>query len=157
MPRKLSAGILLYRRRAELLEVFLVHPGGPFWLRMDDGAWSVPKGEYREGEDPLQAARREFREETGFPAEGPVIALPEVVQPSGKRVSVWALEGDLDPDQLRSNLFELEWPPHSGQRQGFPEVDRGAWFSLTAARHKLLPAQVALLDALARVLAALRP
>jgi predicted NUDIX family NTP pyrophosphohydrolase len=150
MPKKLSAGILPYRRRAETLEVFLVHPGGPFWLRKDDGAWSVPKGEYQAGEEPLQAARREFQEETGFPAEGRFIALPEVVQPSGKRVSVWALEGELDPDQLRSNSFELEWPPHSGQRQEFPEVDRGAWFTLEAARRKLQPGQMPLLDALAR-------
>jgi predicted NUDIX family NTP pyrophosphohydrolase len=157
MPRKLSAGILLYRRRAGTLEVFLVHPGGPFWTRKDDGAWSVPKGEYRADEEPLDAARREFREETGFPADGRFMALPAVVQPSGKRVLVWALEGDLEPEQLRSNSFEMEWPPHSGQRQQFPEVDRGAWFTLEAARRKLQAAQAPLLEALARVLAAASP
>ncbi|MGH8230825.1 MAG: NUDIX domain-containing protein [Steroidobacteraceae bacterium] len=157
MPKKRSAGILLYRRRSGMLEVFLVHPGGPFWAQKDDAAWSVPKGEYQADEAPLDAARREFREETGFPADGHFIALPEIMQPSGKRVLVWALEGDLDTQQLRSNVFELEWPPHSGQRQEFPEVDRGAWFALDAARRKLLPSQVALLDALAKMIAAPLP
>jgi predicted NUDIX family NTP pyrophosphohydrolase len=152
LARKLSAGIVLYRRRALALEVLLVHPGGPFWAHKDDGVWSIPKGEYQSGEDALEAARREFQEETGFPAQGHFIELPAVMQPSGKQVSAWALEGDLDPAQLRSNLFEMEWPARSGQRRQFPEVDRGAWFALEQARRKLVPGQVPLLDALAQAL-----
>lgn len=146
---KQSAGILLFRKRAGLLQVFLVHPGGPFWTHKDDGAWSIPKGEYEPGEDALQAARREFREETGQEPRGPFLPLTPVKQAGGKLVTAWAVEGDMDPTQLRSNTFSLEWPPKSGRLQSFPEVDRGAWFELQDARRKLLVAQLPLLDALA--------
>src|SRR5438270_5788185 len=120
---KLSAGLLMYRWRDVTLEVFLVHPGGPFWARKDDGAWSIPKGEYTEGDDPLAAARREFTEETGFTPEGDLIPLSSIKQPSGKAITVWALEGDCDASRCHSNNFSLEWPPKSGQMQEFPEVD----------------------------------
>jgi predicted NUDIX family NTP pyrophosphohydrolase len=146
---KRSAGIVLYRKRQGVLEVFLVHPGGPYWARKDHGAWSIPKGEYQQGEAALQAAQREFLEETGVVVDGPFHALPPVQQPSGKIISAWAVEGDLDPAQLRSNSFSLEWPPKSGVMQNFPEVDRGAWFSLVQAREKLTPGQRPLLLELA--------
>jgi len=138
----------MYRRRDGRLEVFLVHPGGPFWAKKDLGSWTIPKGEYLEGEDPFQAAQREFQEETGFQAEGGFIALGDLKQPSGKVLTVWAFEGDCDPDQLKSNTFPLEWPPRSGRQAEFPEIDRGAWFSIEAAREKLLPGQRPLLDRL---------
>jgi predicted NUDIX family NTP pyrophosphohydrolase len=134
-----------------MLEVFLVHPGGPYWARKDDGVWSIPKGEYRQDEEPLRAAQREFLEETGVALPGPFLALAPVKQPSGKIISAWASEGDLDPDQLRSNTFSLEWPPKSGQMQDFPEVDRGAWFSLEHALVKLSPGQRPLLQAVAKL------
>jgi predicted NUDIX family NTP pyrophosphohydrolase len=143
-----SAGILLYRRGTRGLQVFLVHPGGPFWARKDDDAWSIPKGECAPGEDPLLAAQREFREETGMAIEGPFLLLPAVRQAGGKTVTAWALEGDLDPTQLRSNTFTLQWPPGSGAQRTFPEVDRGDWFELDEARRKLLSGQGPLLDAL---------
>jgi predicted NUDIX family NTP pyrophosphohydrolase len=146
--RRRSAGILLFRRRARELEVFLVHPGGPFWAHRDEGAWSLPKGEYQPGEDPLLAARREFQEETGAAIDGDFLALPSVKQAGGKVVDAWAVEGDFDPEGLHSNTFDLEWPPKSGVRRSFPEVDRGAWFPIPAARHKLLTGQLPLLDAL---------
>ncbi|MFN7919859.1 MAG: NUDIX domain-containing protein [Bryobacteraceae bacterium] len=152
MKAKRSAGILLYRRTASGVEVFLVHPGGPFWARKDEGAWSIPKGEFDEAEDPLEAARREFREETGADPGERFIPLGEVRLRSGKVVLAWAAEGDLDPARLVSNTFSMEWPPHSGRIQHFPEVDRGEWFSPGAARHKCNPAQNAFLD---RLLAAL--
>jgi predicted NUDIX family NTP pyrophosphohydrolase len=144
-----SAGILLYRRAGDGLEVLLVHPGGPFWAKRDAGAWSVPKGEYEGGEDPLTAARREFEEElgTGVP-DGDAIDLGEITQKSGKLVRAWALEGDLNADEIKSNTFELDWPPRSGQTKSFPEVDRAGWFTLERAREKLNPAQVALLERL---------
>ncbi len=146
-PRsKLSAGILLYRRRAAGLEVFLVHPGGPFWSRKDDGAWSIPKGEYAAGEDPLEAAKREFAEETGFPVEGQFAPLTPLKQPSGKTIAAWHSEGELDPNTLRSNMFEMEWPPKSGLKKEFPEVDRGGWFSPMDARRKLTPGQLPFID-----------
>ncbi len=148
MPKKISAGILLYRRRGGALEVFLVHPGGPFWAKKDLGAWSVPKGELAEGEDPLAAAKREFTEETGFPIGGELRPLQPLRQPSGKTVVVWSVEGDCDPAELRSNTFEMEWPPKSGQRQAFPEVDRGAWFPLDEALKRILAGQAAFLDEL---------
>jgi predicted NUDIX family NTP pyrophosphohydrolase len=143
---KQSAGVLLYRRKDRTLEVFLVHPGGQFWARKDQGSWSIPKGEYGPEEDPLDAARREFEEETGSRAEGDFRELPEIRQKGGKLVRAWALEGDLDPDGIRSNTFRMEWPPHSGAFKDFPEVDRAAWFPLETARLKMLKSQVPLLD-----------
>ncbi len=151
--RKRSAGILLYRLTSSEPEVLLVHPGGPFWTNKDAGAWSIPKGEYDEGEDPQACARREFQEETG--TELPPGALDElgtIRQRSGKDVIAWAAEGDLDPDAITSNKFELEWPPRSGQTKSFPEVDRAGWFGLDEAREKLNPAQVPFVDHLAALL-----
>jgi predicted NUDIX family NTP pyrophosphohydrolase len=148
-----SAGILLHRRRGETLEVLLVHPGGPTWARRDAGAWSIPKGEYAEGEDPLAAARREFEEELGVaPAEGDVEDLGEIRQRAGKRVRAWALAGDLDAGAIVSNTFELEWPPRSGRVIEVPEVDRAEWFGLDLAREKVNPGQVPLLDRLEALL-----
>jgi predicted NUDIX family NTP pyrophosphohydrolase len=132
--------------------VLLVHPGGPFWARKDLGAWTLPKGEPAPGEEPLEAARREFREETGFSPEGPFLPLPPVRQRGGKEVLAWAVAGDVDPLALRSNTFSLEWPPRSGRRAEFPEVDRAAWFGIEAARERILPGQAPLLDELLRVL-----
>jgi predicted NUDIX family NTP pyrophosphohydrolase len=143
-----SAGLLMYRRRQGVLEVLLVHPGGPFWARKDAGAWSIPKGEYRPEEDHLAAARREFREETGFSVAGEFTPLTPRKQPSGKIIQAWAVEGDCDPAAIRSNAFTLEWPPHSGQQQEFPEVDRAAWFSLTTARKKITKGQMGFLEEL---------
>ena len=148
MSAKRSAGLLLYRRRAGILEVFLVHPGGPFWAKKDAGAWTIPKGEIDEGEDELAAARRETAEETGFAPEGDFVSLPPIRQKAGKVVVAWAIEAECDPSQLRSNLFSMEWPPRSGRMAEFPEVDRGAWFSMDEARGKLLEAQLPLLDSL---------
>jgi len=145
-----SAGLLLYRRTADGdLEVLLAHPGGPFWARKDDGAWSVPKGEYGPDEDPLQTAHREFEEELGLPApDGPTVALGEIRQSGGKRVTVWAREADLDVAGAESNTFELEWPRGSGTVKEFPEVDRVAWMAVPVARAKLLKSQVPFLDRL---------
>ena len=148
MPER-SAGILLYRHGDDGPEVLLVHPGGPFFARRDDGAWSIPKGLYEDDEEPLAAARREFAEELGSPCpDGPTLELGEIRQKNGKRVTAWAVEGDLDAEAITSNTFELEWPPRSGRRQEFPEVDRVAWFTLDAARVKILAAQAPLLDRL---------
>jgi predicted NUDIX family NTP pyrophosphohydrolase len=144
-----SAGILLYRKNVGGLEVLLVHPGGPFWERKDLGAWSIPKGEPQEGEDLLTAARREFLEETGLSATGPAIPLGCVRQSGGKLVHAWAIRGDVDPSKLRSNTFEIEWPPGSKTRRRFPEVDKAAWFTLAEARRRILSAQAAFLDTLA--------
>jgi predicted NUDIX family NTP pyrophosphohydrolase len=138
----------MYRRRPSGLEVFLVHPGGPFWAKKDLGAWSIPKGLYPESEDPLDAARREFTEETGFTASGDFVALGELKQPGGKLVSAWAVEGDCEPAELRSNSFSLEWPPRSGRHQEIPEVDRAAWFPIDQARQKILSGQCPFLDRL---------
>jgi len=143
-----SAGLLLYRRRAGELELFLVHPGGPFWAKKDEGAWSIPKGEYAEGEEPLAAAKREMAEETGLTVAGDFLALGEVRQAGGKRVTAWAVDMDFDPAALRSNTFSMEWPPRSGKLRDFPEVDRGEWFPIPAARKKALAAQVAFVDRL---------
>ena len=139
---------MLYRRRNDRIEVFLVHPGGPFWAKKDLASWSIPKGEYVEDEDPLTAAKREFHEETGFSADGSFTALGVLRQSSGKIVSAWAIEGDCDPAQLHSNTFQLEWPPRSGRKIEVPEVDRGEWFSIEEARTKLLTGQLGFLDEL---------
>jgi len=151
MPKR-SAGLLMFRRSQAELEVFLVHPGGPFWAGKDAGAWTIPKGEYVEGEEPLDAARREFREETGFEANGQFIELGTIRQNSGKLVSAWAFEGDCDPQKLISNFCTIEWPPRSGRNIEIAEVDRGAWFSLPAARTAILKTQQPFFDVLARSL-----
>jgi predicted NUDIX family NTP pyrophosphohydrolase len=132
MPKR-SAGLLMYRLSTEEPEVFLVHPGGPIWAKKDKGAWTIPKGEYEPDENPLDAARREFEEETGFQTRGKYIDLGSIKQKSGKIVSAWAIEGNCDPNQLTSNTCEIEWPPHSGRRLEIPEVDRGRWFSISEA------------------------
>ena len=150
MMAKTSAGILMYRFRSGRLEVLLLHHGGPFWAKKDLGAWTIPKGEYAGGEDPLAAARREFREETGFEAEGTFIELTPVRQAGGKLVSCWALEGDIPAAEIRSNTFRLEWPPRSGRFAEFPEADRAGWFTVTAARRKILQGQVRLIEELQR-------
>jgi predicted NUDIX family NTP pyrophosphohydrolase len=148
-----SAGILLYRRRDGVVEVLLVHPGGPLWARRDAGAWSIPKGEYGEGEDPVVVALRELEEETGHRLpEGDLIALGEVRQRGGKVVTAWAAFGDLDPAAITSNTFTLEWPPRSGVRRQFPEVDRAGWFDPATAREKLLATQAELVDRLLAVI-----
>ena len=151
MPKK-SAGILLYRRTPTGLEVFLVHPGGPLWARKDTAAWSIPKGEYADGEDPLTAAKREFAEETGTTIHGELVRLQPVTQPSGKVVHAWTLEGDCDATQITSNSFTMEWPPKSGRQAEFPEVDRAEWFGLAQAREKLNKGQLGLLDQLIALL-----
>jgi|SRR5262245_27816064 len=148
MPKR-SAGLLMFRRREGAWEVFLVHPGGPFWAKKDEGAWSIPKGEYEEGEDALATARREFEEETGVVVDGNFIPLGEIKQAGGKIVKVWAVEGDCDASAIRSNLFSMEWPPKSGKMQQFPEVDRAGWFPMEAARVKLLKGQAVFMDQLA--------
>lgn len=149
---KESAGIVLYRYRDSTLEIFLVHPGGPFWKNKDSGAWSIPKGEFDKREDPLQAARREFHEETGCSVDGSFIALRPVRQAGGKLVHAWAVEGDCEAESIRSNSFTMEWPPRSGQRKEFLEIDRAGWFSLELARQKILKGQLMLLDELHRIL-----
>jgi predicted NUDIX family NTP pyrophosphohydrolase len=152
---KLSAGILLYRGLDSSLELLLVHPGGPFWTKKNLGAWSIPKGEYAAGEDPLAVARREFEEELGSPVPpGAVITLGEIKQPSRKIITAFASRGDFDPARLQSNRFELEWPPRSGRLQSFPEVDRVAWFTPEAARVKILPGQAPFIDRLLETLRA---
>jgi predicted NUDIX family NTP pyrophosphohydrolase len=151
MP-KTSAGIVLYRREHGVLRVFLVHPGGPFFAKKDAGAWSIPKGEIDVGEEPLEAALREFEEETGCRPAGRFLPLTPVTQKGGKTVVAWAAEGDCDAAAVRSNTFTLEWPPRSGRIQEFPEVDRAGWFTVDEAQDKINPAQVPLLDELARVL-----
>ncbi len=147
MPRK-SAGLLLYRFSQGVLEVFLVHPGGPFWKGKETGAWSIPKGEYTD-EDPLEAAIREFKEETGFKVEGDQFIPLTMIQQKGRKiVMAWAIEGNLDADAIKSNTFRQEWPPKSGKWQSIPEVDKAAWFDLETAREKINSAQVALLKEL---------
>ncbi|MGD0443498.1 MAG: NUDIX domain-containing protein [Edaphobacter sp.] len=148
MPKR-SAGLIMYRLREGELQVFLVHPGGPFWAHKDMGAWTIPKGEYPDTEDPLNAARREFREETGFNAEGLFQELGEIRQAGGKIVTAWAFEGDCDPANLISNLCEIEWPPRSQTRIQIPEVDRGEWFSIAQAHERILNSQRPLLEGLA--------
>jgi predicted NUDIX family NTP pyrophosphohydrolase len=155
MPKsapKRSAGILMYRRSGGALELLLVHPGGPFWKSKDLGAWSIPKGEYSDGEDVLAAAKREFEEETGARPHGDFLALGELVQPGRKIVTAFALAGDFDPATLRSNLFEMEWPPRSGRKASFPEVDRAQWFSPADARLKILKGQSDFIDRLLKAI-----
>lgn len=152
---KKSAGIVLFRIEDKRPEVFLVHPGGPFWAKKDAGSWSIPKGEFGEDENPQDAARREMEEETGIKTEGPFIELTPVRQKSGKIIYTWALQQDADPGSITSNFFEMEWPPKSGNTQSFPEIDRAAWFELSEAKKMLVPGQVAILDELEYKLQAL--
>ncbi len=150
MRGRVSAGVLLYRFSATGPEVFLVHPGGPFWAKRDLGAWSVPKGEVDGDEDLLEAAKREFHEETGTSVDGEFIELAPLRQPGGKVVRVWAVEGEIDASAITSNTFSIEWPPRSGKSRAFPEVDRAGWFRLAEARQRLLPGQRPFLDDLMR-------
>ena len=152
MAKKQSAGILLYRFRDSELGIFLVHPGGPFWAKKDAGAWSIPKGEFAADENALAAAKREFAEETGCAVDGNFVELPPVKQPGGKLVYVWAVEGDCNAESIKSNLFTLEWPPRSGKRKDFPEVDRAGWFDLKLAKEKILKGQLVFLEQLQRML-----
>lgn len=146
--KAVSAGILLYRRRPGALEVLLGHPGGPFWTRRDDGAWTIPKGLVHPGEEPFAAARREFTEETGVDPGGEGHGLAPCRQPSGKVIHAWAVEGDCDCASVRSNLFTMEWPPGSGRIESFPEIDRAEWFAIERAKVKIVRGQVPLLQAL---------
>ncbi len=141
-----SAGILVYRRNKKEIEFFLVHPGGPFWAKKDLGVWSIPKGEYDPGEDPLAAAKREFAEETGQNISGDFIALTPIKQKAGKIVMAWLVEGEIDLGQIKSNTFEMEWPPKSGRKQFFPEVDKGGWFGAATAKEKINEKQAGLID-----------
>jgi predicted NUDIX family NTP pyrophosphohydrolase len=150
---KRSAALLVYKRAADGIQVFLVHPGGPFWARKDLSAWSLPKGEFGDSEEGLGAARREFREEVGQEIEGDFIALAPVRQGSHKVIHAWAVEGEVDETRVRSNEFEMEWPPRSGRRARFPEVDRAGWFTMAEAKRRILPGQVPILDELAERLA----
>jgi predicted NUDIX family NTP pyrophosphohydrolase len=154
--QKVSAGLLMYRVRETELEFLLAHPGGPFWKHRDAGAWTIPKGEIQDGEDPLAAARREFEEEIGLKPSGSFVELTPIQQKGGKIVHAWAFEGDCDTAAVHSNSFQMEWPPRSGKFQTCPEVDRAAFFRLTEAKVKINPAQVALLEELGRKLAANR-
>jgi predicted NUDIX family NTP pyrophosphohydrolase len=147
MPNR-SAGLLMYRRSKDHLEVFLIHPGGPYWAKKDEGAWAIPKGEYDKDEEPLVAAQREFQEETGFTAIGEFLELGSIKQMSGKIVTAWAFEGDCDPANLASNTCLVEWPPHSGRSIEIPEVDKGRWFGMSEARDFMRKEQAQLLDRL---------
>jgi predicted NUDIX family NTP pyrophosphohydrolase len=147
-----SAGILLYRIKNKHLQLFLVHPGGPFWAKKDQGAWSIPKGEFVDEENPLVAARREFEEETGVMISGNFIELPPIKQKSGKIIYAWAVEGDIDPSAIVSNLFTIEWPPKTGRMQQFPEVEKGGWFEEDEAKEKINPGQLALIGELKKKL-----
>jgi predicted NUDIX family NTP pyrophosphohydrolase len=147
-----SAGILLYRQTSNKSEFFLVHPGGPFWAKKDVGAWSIPKGEFDNDEDPLTAAKREFKEETGADLSGNFIALTPVIQKAGKEVYAWAVEGDINATTIQSNTFKLEWPPKSGNWKSYPEADKAAWFDSETARVKINPAQIAFINELLTLL-----
>jgi predicted NUDIX family NTP pyrophosphohydrolase len=149
---KQSAGLLMYRFRNSQLEVLLVHPGGPFWQKKDLGSWSIPKGEYSEGEDSFETAKREFLEETGSAAGGEFTELGTLRQPGGKWITAWAFEGDCDASSARSNTFRLEWPPHSGKQTEFPEVDRAEWFEVAAAKSKILKGQAGFIEELCSLL-----
>lgn len=155
--KAVSAGLLLFRQIGPTTEVLLVHPGGPFWAKKDLGAWSIPKGEIPEGESPETTARREFEEELGTRPEGELIPLGEVRQKAGKVVQAWAVEGNFDLSKVRSNTFEMEWPPHSGKKQAFPEIDRAEFFALDEARKKINPAQAEFIDRLEKLLAHQEP
>jgi predicted NUDIX family NTP pyrophosphohydrolase len=150
--KKLSAGLLIYRFQNNKLEVFLVHPGGPYWAKKDIGAWSIPKGEYSEGEDPFTVAQRECYEETGFEARGEFIQLTPLKQPSGKIITAWAAEGDFPADKIKSNTFTIEWPPHSGRQAEFPEIDRAEWFPIDTAIQKITKGQTGFIKELCRIL-----
>ena len=149
---KKSAGILAYREGVSGLEVFLMHPGGPFWKKKDLGAWSIPKGEITDNEDEKEAAKREFEEETGMKINADLIPLKPIRQKNGKTVMAWAINQDIDPSKIVSNLFEIEWPPKSGKHQQFPEMDRAEWFSVSDAREKIIAGQAALIDELEEIL-----
>ncbi len=151
MPKK-SAGILMYRSQKDVLEILLVHPGGPFWTKKDIGSWSIPKGEYTDTEDPFTVAKREFEEETSFQVDGDFTPLTPLEQPSGKVVSAWTVEGDCDASKIKSNTFLMEWPPRSGRKQEFPEVDRAEWFTIDTAKKKLLKGQVGFIEELCKLL-----
>jgi predicted NUDIX family NTP pyrophosphohydrolase len=142
----------MFRRQDVTIEVFLVHPGGPYWTRKDLGAWSIPKGEYMPDEDPFEAAKREFQEETGLSAKGEFQELTEIRQKGGKYVKAWAFEGDCDPQAVHSNTFTMEWPPRSGRQQEFPEIDQAGWFTIERAREKILKSQLPLLEEIERIL-----
>ncbi len=148
---KISGGILMYRKHNGELQVFLIHPGGPLWVKKDTGAWSIPKGELDPGEDPLSAAKREFEEETGFKVSGTFIPLSPVKLKSSKVVQAWAVEGDCDSEAIRSNTFSMEWPPKSGRQQAFPEIDRAAWFGIEEAKEKINKGQTPLIEELERL------
>ena len=148
-----SAGILLYRKVNDQLQVFLIHPGGPFFAHNDNGSWSIPKGEFLDDENPLDAAKREFREETGQAIDGDFVPLAPIMQKGGKKVYAWAIEGDIDQETITSNTFEIEWPPRSGKTKTFPEVDRAGWFSVDEAKIKINTAQVGLMENLTQILA----
>ena len=147
----ISAGLLLYRKRDRSLQVFLVHPGGPLWSKKDAGVWSIPKGLVDQGENPLEGAKREFQEETGFTASGQFISLRPVKLRSGKVIQAWAVESDCDAAEIKSNTFTMEWPPRAGRRQEFPEVDRAAWFDIEEAKQKINQGQAGLLEELERI------
>jgi predicted NUDIX family NTP pyrophosphohydrolase len=149
---KMSAGLLMYRFRDKKLEVFLVHPGGPFWRNKDEGVWSIPKGEYTENEEPFEVAKGEFQEETGYEAKGDFLPLSAIKQPGGKIVTAWAFEGDCDAGKIKSNTFSMEWPPRSGKQAEFPEVDSAGWFSVKEANIKLLKGQVGFIEQLSNAL-----
>lgn len=149
---KKSAGLIMYRFRNSKLEVFLVHFGGPYWANKDEGAWSIPKGEYSDDEEPFTVAKREFKEETGYEADGNFIPLTPREQPSRKIISAWAFEGDCDAGAIKSNTFTMEWPPHSGKQAEFPEIDRADWFSINTAKKKLLKGHVGFIEELCEIL-----
>ena len=149
---KKSAGLVMYRYRNSILEVFLVHPGGPYWAKKDDGSWSIPKGEYSDDEEPFQVAKREFKEETGYDAKGDFLPLTTIKQPSRKLISAWAFEGDCDASTIKSNTFKMEWPPRSGKEAEFPEVDRAEWFPTNMAKKKLLKGHIGFIEELCEIL-----
>jgi predicted NUDIX family NTP pyrophosphohydrolase len=149
---KVSSGILLFRKQSSSIEILLVHPGGPFFAKKDEGSWTIPKGELIDDEEPLSAAIREFEEETGYKPAGDFIELPAIKQKGGKIVQCWAVTGDLDPATITSNTFEMEWPPRSGKKKSFPEIDKAAWFSIDTARQKINERQIDFIDKLLEII-----